>query len=103
MSTLNNFVISNDQGSLAKFAFLLQAVTDEVIEELTIKDDTTLGLYMERMGEVVAWIGHGDDSRLPADLLLFAEANQRRSLPANRDDVGGDRRDELPADHVIVG
>lgn len=76
MSTLNNFVISNDDGNLAKFAFLFQAVTDEVIEELTSKDDDTLGLYMEKMGEVIAWIGHGDDTRLPEVFKPFAEQKE---------------------------
>lgn len=76
MNALNGFVINNDDGQLAKFAFLMQAVTDEVIEELTDKDDELLGSFMAQMGEVVAWIGHGDDSRLPDALRVFAEEVQ---------------------------
>lgn len=71
MSTLNGFVIANDETGLARFAFLMQALTDEVIEELTEKDEETIGVFMEHMGDVIAWIGHGDDSRLPESMREF--------------------------------
>lgn len=73
MRTLNDSVINSGQHDLAKFAFLLQAITDEVILELTDREDAPLGTYFEMMGEVVAWIGHGDDERLPERLREFAE------------------------------
>lgn len=73
MSALNNFVIANDETGLARFAFLMQALTDEVIEELDEKDEETIGGFMEQMGQVIAWIGHGDTSRLPDSLVIFAE------------------------------
>lgn len=76
MSTLNNFVIANDETGLARFAFLMQALTDEVIEELDEKDEETIGGFMAQMGEVIAWIGHGDNSRLPDNLLTFVETIQ---------------------------
>lgn len=71
MSTLNGFVISNDETGMARFAFLMQALTDEVIEELTAKDEETIGVFMQHMGEVIAWIGHGDDERLPESMREF--------------------------------
>lgn len=73
MSALNSFVIANDETGLARFAFLMQALTDEVIEELDEKDEETIGGFMEQMGQVIAWIGHGDTSRLPDSLVMFAE------------------------------
>jgi hypothetical protein len=76
MSTLQNFVTSKDEIGLAKFAFLMSALTDEVIEELTDTDEVIVGAYMERMGEVIAWIGHGDISRLPDEMRVFAEKLQ---------------------------
>lgn len=78
MSTLNGFVIQNDTGGLSKFAFLMQSLTDEVIEELEDKDEEVIGAYMERMGEVIAWIGHGDSERLPDILRPFAEQVEDR-------------------------
>jgi hypothetical protein len=76
MSMLNGFVIENDDGQLGRYAFLMQALTDEVIEELTMKDEATIGTFMEGMGEVIAWIGHGDNERLPDPLRSFAEEIQ---------------------------
>jgi len=72
MTTLNGYVIANDDTGLSKFAFLMQALTDEVIEELSGKEDEIIGAYMEQMGQVIAWIGHGDDSRLPDSMRPFA-------------------------------
>lgn len=76
MKMLNGFVISNDDGQLARYAFLMQALTDEVIEELSEKDEATIGAFMEGMGEVIAWIGHGDNERLPDPIRSFAEEIQ---------------------------
>jgi hypothetical protein len=73
MTTMNNFIIQNDDTGLAKFAFLLQALTDEVIEELEERDEATLAGFLAQMGDVIAWIGHGDNSRLPENFQLFAE------------------------------
>ena len=73
---LNGFVIENGDGQLSRYAFLMQALTDEVIEELTTKDEEAIGTFMEGMGEVIAWIGHGDSTRLPDPLRSFAEEIQ---------------------------
>jgi hypothetical protein len=82
MTSLNGFVIANDETGLARFAFLMQALTDEVIEELTEKDEATIGGFMSQMGEVIAWIGHGDTSRLPEPLQAFADQIQPRESVA---------------------
>jgi hypothetical protein len=76
MSMLNGFVVENGDGQLSRYAFLMQALTDEVIEELTVKDEATIGTFMEGMGEVIAWIGHGDNERLPDPMRSFAEEIQ---------------------------
>ena len=85
IGTLNNFVIENDDGGLARYAFIMQALTDEVIEELDDKDEPTVAYFMEQMGEVIAWIGHGDDSRLPEHLMPFVA--QMRGTPAELEAV----------------
>lgn len=73
IGTLHGFVIQNDTGGLSKFAFLMQSLTEEVIEELEEQDEEVIAAYMERMGDIIAWIGHGDDNRLPDILKPFAE------------------------------
>lgn len=76
MSMLNGFVINGGEAQLSRYAFLMQALTDEVVEELTDKDEATIGTFMEGMGEVIAWIGHGDNDRLPDPIRSFAEEIQ---------------------------
>jgi predicted house-cleaning noncanonical NTP pyrophosphatase (MazG superfamily) len=76
MHTMNGHVISSGPSELARFAFLIQALTDEIIEELEDKDDERIGAMMQVMGEVLAWIGHGDDERLPELVRGFAEGRE---------------------------
>jgi hypothetical protein len=73
MTTMNKFIVQSDDAGFVKFAFLMQALTDEVIEELEDRDEATLAMFLGQMGEVIAWIGHGDNSRLPETFQLFAE------------------------------
>jgi hypothetical protein len=47
---------------------------EEVGEELADRDEETLQHFMSQIGEVIAWIGHGDEQRLPAELRGFVRA-----------------------------
>src|SRR3954454_11659214 len=76
MTSLNSFVINNGESDLSRFAFLMQALTEEVIEELTEKDDEAIGIFMAQMGQVIAWIGHGDNEQLSDPVRQFAEELQ---------------------------
>lgn len=73
LNMLNAFVIENGDPGLARYVVIYQALTDEVIEELTERDDAAIGMFMEMMGDVIAWIGHGDNDRLPDTIRDFAE------------------------------
>jgi len=42
-------------------------------EELADRDEETLQGFMAQIGEVIAWIGHGDNSRLPGQMQEFIE------------------------------
>lgn len=76
LNLLNNFVLENGDPSLARYIVIYQALTDEVIDELEERDDASIGMFMEMMGEVIAWIGHGDNERLPSTVRDFAEKFQ---------------------------
>lgn len=82
MSTLNGYVIRNGETSLSKFAFLVDALTDEVIEELRSQDDNVIAGYFEQMGLVIAWVGHGDDSRLPEGMRPQFEPSEPEAIEA---------------------
>lgn len=58
---------------MARFAFVTRAMMDEVSEELADRDEETLQMFMYQIGEVIAWVGHGDMERLPENLRQFVE------------------------------
>lgn len=74
VTTLQGFIEENDEsGMMARFAFVTRAMMDEVSEELQERDEETLQMFMYQIGEVIAWVGHGDMDRLPENLRQFVE------------------------------
>jgi hypothetical protein len=73
ITTLHQYVEQNDEsGQMARFSFIAKAVIDEMTEELAERDEATLQIYMAQIGEVIAWVGHGDITRLPDNIRPFA-------------------------------
>lgn len=86
MYMLRSMIEANDDGSgLAKMAFLMTTVSDEIATELAEYDETAIRLFMFQIGEVISWIGHGDNSRLPDPVRPFAEAIQPTIEPQEED------------------
>ncbi|HVH71538.1 MAG TPA: hypothetical protein VNB49_10560 [Candidatus Dormibacteraeota bacterium] len=54
----------------------MTSVTDEICEEMAAHDELTLRLVLAQVGDMIAWIGHGDNNLLPDSLVAFAEAIQ---------------------------
>lgn len=81
MFVLTNYVQDNDSGSLSRMAFLMSHLTDELAEELAEYDEIAIRLFMYQIGEVISWIGHGDNSRLPEAILPFAHLIQPDPQP----------------------
>lgn len=73
LTVLNRFVANNADPTYAPFVIIMESLTDEVIEEITEREEATVGAFMAAMGEVIAWIGHGDNDKLPEELRIFAE------------------------------
>lgn len=72
VNTLHKFIADNDDsGTMARFSFITKAMIEEVGEELVERDEETLQAFMAQIGEVIAWVGHGDPSKLPANLRGF--------------------------------
>lgn len=59
-----------------RMAFFMSTVTDELAEELSELDEVQTRLFMFQIGEVISWIGHGDNERLPENVKEFAEIVQ---------------------------
>lgn len=64
---------SDESKSMSRMAFFMTTATDELAEEMRDMDEMQIRLYMFRIGEVISWIGHGDNSRLPEELRQLAE------------------------------
>jgi hypothetical protein len=75
-TALQRFIESNGDSGLSRLSFLMTTFMDELAEELGEKDEVAMSVYMAQIGEVIAWIGHGDNSRLSPELRVFAEAMQ---------------------------
>lgn len=74
VNTLHNYIAENDDtGTLSRFSFVTRAMIEEIGEELGDRDEATMQAFMEQIGDVIAWIGHGDASKLPVSLREFVE------------------------------
>jgi hypothetical protein len=69
-------VAKQGNSGLGKMAFLFDTVAEELIDELAEYDDQTMQLYLAMVGQVISWIGHGNNEALPAELRPFAEMIQ---------------------------
>lgn len=78
MYALREIIETNPAASgMSKMAFvILPALADEVCAEMEDLDEMTIRIIMAQIGEVIAWIGHGDNGRLPESLREFAEGIQ---------------------------
>jgi len=80
VNTLHQYVADNDDsGTMARFSYVARAMIEEISEELADRDEETLQGFMSQIGEVIAWIGHGDPSRLPANLQGFTRGELESS------------------------
>lgn len=87
---LENFIKTNDDGGFGRMAFFMSTVTGELAEELSELDELQVRLYMFQIGEVISWIGHGDNSRLPDGVREFAEMVQPSADGATDSHIGID-------------
>jgi hypothetical protein len=77
INSLHNYIEENDDsGNLARFSFVTRAMIEEISEELVERDEETMQVFMSQIGQIIAWIGHGDNESLPENLLPFAEQLQ---------------------------
>ncbi len=104
MSSLMRFVQENNDGSMmGRMAPILMSFAEELADELGELDELAIRAYMYQIGEVISWIGHGDNERLPEGVRAFAEMIQPTG-----DEVGtveGDSETDEPAegDAVVAG
>ncbi len=99
MYVLRTFIEQNQDGSgLGRMAFLMTTITDELTEELAEHDELAIRAFMFQIGEVISWIGHGDNERLPEAVRPFAETIQP-SEPMERPDADAEDQSALAIDN----
>lgn len=77
LRTLTGIIAENkDAHPLGRLAFIMTTISDEVAEEMRDYDEIAIRLFMFQIGEVISWIGHGDNERLPDNVRQFAELIQ---------------------------
>lgn len=74
---LQKFIADNDDGSMmARMAPIMETFMDELAEELGEREERFMSAFFAQSGDIIAWVGHGDNERLPPELRIFAEAIQ---------------------------
>lgn len=83
MNALATFIRDNQDGSpMGKMGIIVSSFGNEIAEEMSDMDALKTRIYMAQVGEMIAWIGHGDNERLPESVRWFAEGIQ----PTRKDD-----------------
>jgi len=68
LAELTSFVVSKGSGKQKRMAFVMRRVANDVCEEMGDSDPETVAAYFNQMGQVVSWIGTGDNDSLPQAL-----------------------------------
>jgi hypothetical protein len=87
-------------GSMSKMAYIiLPALADEMCDEMAELDEMTIRIIMSQIGEIIAWIGHGDNERLPDSLREFAEGIQPTPIEAESPET--DQLEEIVEAEIV--
>jgi hypothetical protein len=82
---LQTIIENGPSASMARMGFLMTHLTNELADELSDLDEATIRVFLFQIGEVIAWIGHGDNDRLPDEIRSFAESVQPSPPRENAD------------------
>jgi hypothetical protein len=72
MSQLSAYAQSGPANKYSRYAWVMQSMFDEVMDELA--DDTDhelIASWFEQFGKIVEWCGSGDDSVLPESVRAY--------------------------------
>lgn len=87
MTALTTYIRENNDGSmLARMSPIMMSFGEELADEMAELDELTIRAYMFQIGEVISWIGHGDNDRLPEAVRGFGEMIQPSREYANTPD-----------------
>ena len=89
MTALGSFIKENQDGTpISRLAGVMSTFGVEMAEELRDMDEMRTRIFMAQTGEIIAWIGHGDNSRLPDAVRAFAEQIQPSPPTVENEPIG---------------
>jgi hypothetical protein len=71
----------------SRYAWVMQSMFDEVLDELQDTDGDTIGGWFEQFGKIIQWCGSGDDTVLPPgvrEYLASAYPNEMLAITAGK-------------------
>lgn len=84
MNQLTSFATRASDDKLSRYAWVLQAVFEETVDELVERgtDEVTLQEWFVYFGKIVEWCGSGDEKILPPHVRRFLAENHPQELLA---------------------
>lgn len=72
MHQLATYAQRGPQNKYSRYAWVMQSMFDEVMDELAgDTDDTQIAGWFEQFGKIIEWCGSGDDSILPPGVRSY--------------------------------
>ena len=82
MSRLAEFARNGKDSKYARYTWVMEAMFDEILDEFGDNDEAMLATWFAQFGEIIAWCGSGDESRLPDAVrpYLVQKMQERQQL-----------------------
>ena len=80
LEQLTNYAQADSASKYSRYAWLLQAMMEEVFTELDEGSPENLGLWFEQFGAVIQWTGNGDERVLPDIIREWMLANHPEEM-----------------------
>jgi hypothetical protein len=89
MTALSSFIRENQDGSpLGRMSGIMTTFANEMADEMADMDEVKTRIFMAQTGQIIAWIGHGDNTQLPDAVRAFAEAIQPTPITVESESAG---------------
>ena len=82
MTQLSQFAGRNQGSKYSRYAWVLQSMMDEILDELADIDSVTMGKWFVDFGKIVEWCGSGDETVLPDSVRAYLAENHPQELVA---------------------
>jgi hypothetical protein len=71
MGAMTKYAQSGPSDKYSRYAWVMQAMFDEVIDELADTDPQHIAGWFDQFGRIIAWCGSGDENDLPENVRPY--------------------------------